>query len=273
MSLVQHNHVEDFLSDLSALGRQPATLSHHRYVLKQAEQTEGDLTKLTKQECRAYVRLLSSIYEPGGVKSRLKSLRAFGNWAIEEGLQTENHWRSIDVKVEDRPQLTATDAQIEQMLDACKGPNRVRDLALLSVLADTGCRKGEVAALLPSDIDLDNRLITFRVSKSQPRIVPMSARAHRNLRRWVRVRGDAKGSLWSVGDPYSLVKAVVARRSAGTLTPHSMRRAFAVRWLLNGGTESGLMRIAGWSSRGMIQTYIRASADGLAHEEFARLID
>ena len=53
--------------------------------------------------------------------------------------------------------------------------------------------------------------------------------------------------------------------------PHAFRRAFAVRWLSNGGSELGLMRTAGWSSREMIAVYTAANADQLAQDEMRRL--
>ena len=74
-------------------------------------------------------------------------------------------------------------------------------------------------------------------------------------------------------DPYQLVRQVVRRHSKGTLTPHSLRRAFAVRWLARGGSETGLMRVAGWSSLVMVQTYVRAQSDVLAADEMRKLMN
>jgi integrase len=71
-------------------------------------------------------------------------------------------------------------------------------------------------------------------------------------------------------DPYSLTRQAVEKHSG--FTCHALRRAFAVRWLAGGGSESGLMRIAGWSSSEMIRTYVRARADELAQDEMRRLL-
>ncbi len=83
----------------------------------------------------------------------------------------------------------------------------------------------------------------------------------------------AAGALWSVQDPYQLIRQVVRRHSKGTLTPHSLRRAFAVRWLGRGGSETGLMRVAGWSSLVMVQTYVRAQSDVLAADEMRKIMN
>ena len=45
-----------------------------------------------------------------------------------------------------------------------------------------------------------------------------------------------------------------------------MSDVFAHRWLLNGGTELDLMRIAGWRSKDMLKRYGTAGADACAVE-------
>ncbi len=41
---------------------------------------------------------------------------------------------------------------------------------------------------------------------------------------------------------------------------HLLRRTAATRWLRAGGSEQGLMAVAGWSSRSMLDRYTSASA-------------
>jgi integrase len=115
-------------------------------------------------------------------------------------------------------------------------------------------------------------VVTFRESKSRPRTVPLTERAIVALTRWLRVRGVGSGSLWSVSDPYSLVRQATERHSRGELSPHAIRRRFAVAWLTRGGSENALMRLCGWSSREMIALYSRASADVIAEQEFRKLM-
>ena len=49
--------------------------------------------------------------------------------------------------------------------------------------------------------------------------------------------------------------------------PHVLRHTAASRWLSAGGTEGGLMAIAGWSSRDMLDRYARATASERAAAE------
>lgn len=42
--------------------------------------------------------------------------------------------------------------------------------------------------------------------------------------------------------------------------PHLLRHTAASRWLAAGGSEGGLMAVAGWSTRDMIDRYTKSTA-------------
>jgi integrase len=53
--------------------------------------------------------------------------------------------------------------------------------------------------------------------------------------------------------------------------PHRLRHTAAHRWLAAGGSESGLMAIAGWTRTDMLVRYTRARASERAAAEARRL--
>ena len=48
---------------------------------------------------------------------------------------------------------------------------------------------------------------------------------------------------------------------------HLLRHTFASRWLGAGGSEGGLMAVAGWSDRAMLDRYSKATAANRAMDE------
>ena len=264
---------EVWLSALQAQGRSPGTIASHRHAvgrLRRWADTE-DLATITRLQAMAFARFLGEGHKPGGVAIVIRSLRAGWSWMVAEGLVESNVFARMRITVPEEVQSTATDEQIAAMLRSAARSSR-RDQALLTVLVDTGCRRGELAAVQRGDLDLRSGTVTFRVSKTQARTVPLSDRAIAAVARYRKQPRVLTESFWCVGNPYELVNAVVQRHSGGALRAHALRRAFAVRWLERGGSELGLQRIAGWKSLAMVRVYVRARADVLAADEFRRLM-
>lgn len=263
---------EAFLSACGSMGRSPRTVQTYRdaiEVLRQWRTADANLETLTKLEGRAFTKHLLERFTPGGAAMRMRSLKAFYGWLVREEEIEKSPLKGIVINVPEVPQLTATDEQVTAMLArARKNP---RDYLILMVMTTTGARKGEVAALEFGDMDLANRLVTIRTSKTTPRIVPMSDATAVAFTRWARRRGTGSGSLWSVADPYSLIERTVRGYSQGQLGSHALRRYFACSWLAKGGSEIGLQRTAGWAGPEMIRTYTRANGADLARDEHRRL--
>lgn len=270
---------EIWLAGLRAAGRSPHTISTYRAavaLLRDWRVADADLTTLSKLEARAFTAALMEHYTPGGVQCRLRSLKAFFGWLVNEEEIAANPFKGVNVKVPDKPQPIADEDVISEMLELAR-KSSPRDYALLVLMVDSGCRKGEIAAVTMADVDLSSGVITFVESKSKPRIVPLSDRAVVALGRWLRRRGTGAGSLWSsprapISRPYDLVRAVVNRHSEGRLNPHQLRRALACRWIEAGGSEVGLQRLAGWHDSQMISRYTAASGQRLMHSEYRRLL-
>ena len=53
--------------------------------------------------------------------------------------------------------------------------------------------------------------------------------------------------------------------------PHKLRHTAAHRWLAAGGSESGLMAMAGWTRTDMLIRYTRATAEDRAAAEARKL--
>lgn len=172
-------------------------------------------------------------------------------------------------------------AQVKQLLLVCN--DSPRDKALIALLACTGLRRSELANLLLEDVLTDQQTVLVRTSKSgKPRVVPMSTDATMLVLKYLRVRSRSphagmpwlwlgkKGRLTSDGVRLLLVRR--CKQAGVDVSAHNFRRAFAVNWLAQGGSQVSLMSICGWSSPAMPARYTRHAASELAQAEYKRLI-
>jgi site-specific recombinase XerD len=221
--------VAAYIACMRAAGRRNNTLKQYRVVLEQWS-LHLDASVLDGSRADAYgylAHLQDSGAKPGGIASRLRVLKAFYSWLVREEMVSRNIFSGISVSVPEEVRPTPDEAAIDAMLASAKG-NR-RDAAILLTLVDTGCRKSECANVALSDVDFHSGTVTFRVSKTRARTVPMSDRLIVAMTRWGRYRGTSRGNLWGPRATDSLVRQVVETHSKGLYTCHALRRAFAVR--------------------------------------------
>ncbi len=92
-------------------------------------------------------------------------------------------------------------------------------------------------------------------------------------------RLEARPELW-LGDrgkafSYDALHKTLTERAAKAgiegFTPHKLRHTAAHRWLVAGGSEMGLMAVAGWARPDMLLRYTKAQASFRAAEEARRL--
>jgi Phage integrase family/Phage integrase, N-terminal SAM-like domain len=165
---------EIWLAALRAAGRSPATIASYRHAIGCLQQWRGttELDDVTRSEAYRFVQWLGDNYKPGGVAIRVRSLRAYYGWLVKEELIDRSPFKGITISVPAEAKLTPSEDEIDAMLAKAKGHRR--DHALLLLLVDSGARKGEVAALTVKDVDLASGMVTFRVSKTVARTVPLT---------------------------------------------------------------------------------------------------
>ena len=180
-----------------------------------------------------------------------------------------------------------TGDQLKAMVKACTGPEfrDRRDEAMIRLMAETGMRVAEVLGLDTDDIDLPRGLAYIRRGKGgKGRIVPFGPQTAKSLDRYSRMRrahpgADLAALFLTARLPrrladHGLRRTLGLRAAAAGIDkfhPHMLRHTAAHRWLAAGGTEGGLMAVAGWSSREMLDRYARATAAERAAAEARNL--
>jgi len=227
--------------------------------------------------------LLDQGAEAATARSRQLALRRFSAWLVEEGeAVTDRLVGSKPPKLDIKVTPVLDDAQLRALLKACSGVELRdrRDDALVRVMFETGMRAGEVVALEVADVDLRSGVLVVRRGKGgRGRTVPIGAQTTRALDRYLRARrshrlatGPAlwlgqRGRCFTYDALYNTLRARAERAGLVGFHPHVLRHTAASRWLANGGSEGGLMAVAGWTRRDMIDRYTAATAANRAADE------
>jgi len=172
---------------------------------------------------------------------------------------------------------------LRRLIKACQGRQFTdrRDEAIVRLMAETGVRAGEAISMQLADVDLSRGLATVRRGKGgRGRIVPFGSQTAAALDRYIRARRTHRlaegGALWLGADgwrtfSYHALHRCLKERAASAgiagFHPHKLRHTAATRWLAAGGSEGGLMAVAGWSSREMLDRYTAATASDRAAAE------
>lgn len=240
---------------------------------------------LDKRTVQAFIAdLLDSGAAAKTAGARLIALRRFSAWLVEEGeLSTDPLVGLKQPKIDRKVVDALTDDELAALIKACHGSGFTdrRDEAIVRLMAETGMRAGEVVALSVDDVDLQRGIVTIQRGKGfKGRVSPFGPHTATAIDRYIRSRRTHRKAdtpkLWLGADNwrdfnyYGLRHALQRRAETAGIKNfhlHKMRHTYATRWLRAGGTEGGLMAVAGWSTREMIDRYTGASASERALDE------
>ena len=243
--------------------------------------------------------LLDSGAEAATARTRHVALRRFASWLTAEGEYDADPLLGLTPPKLDRKVIEPlSDDELRAMLKTCTVTrsgahvtpaaqvfrNR-RDEAILRFMIETGARAGEVVAIELDDLNtIEGRVIIRRGKGAKGRVVPFGSQTAVAIDRYLRQsraghRLAATPALW-LGDrgkafSYDGLHATLRTRAnlAGVsgFHPHRLRHTAAHRWLAAGGSEGGLMAVAGWERPDMLLRYTRAQASARAADEASRL--
>ncbi|WP_265521294.1 tyrosine-type recombinase/integrase [Oerskovia flava] len=279
-----------FARHLRAEGRSPATLRLYGQSVRFFAEwlaANGHPTTIDQLNRRNVVDWLADLRadrEASTVRTRHRGLYRFAGWAVAEGEIAANPLDGVSLpKEQPKPVPVLTDAELTALVKACKGPalRDRRDEAVVRFLLDCGVRVGELCALTRTDLDLDAGMAIVR-GKTGTRPVYFGARTTAALDRYERARRTSphaqldayflsqRGALTPDG-VRELVRQRGARAGITALHPHRFRHTFAHDYLMAGGQERDLKRLAGWSSDVMLDRYGSSAADARARSAAQRL--
>jgi site-specific recombinase XerD len=248
-------------------------------------ETTGTTPELAKAVVQDFVAdRLTDGHAAKTVGNHLLALRRFADWLVSEDEIDTNPLAGMQQPKLDRKVVEAlSDDELRALLKVCEGKGFTdrRETAIVRLMMETGIRAGELVAMTVDDVDLNRELAIIRRGKGgKGRVIPFSPQTATAIDRYLRARRTHRlastPALWLGADNWrtfsyaSLHRTLAARAELAGIKgfhPHKMRHTAATRWLRANGSEQGLMAVAGWSSRTMLDRYTAASASERAADE------
>ena len=284
--------IRDFLEDLAERrGASPHTVRNYGSDLAQfADFLEAGRTGNRDQRpggrvdtglLRAY---LASLHERGlsstTVARKLAALRSLFRYLTRSGAVADDPARALKApRVPGRIPTRMEMDEVEALLHAPDPTTALgsRDLAILELLYGTGLRVSELVSLNLADLNRAHRILRVLGKGGKERVVPFGEVASDALEPWLRVRPELQGA---AGDQEAVflnsrggrlsdrsVRSVVRRylgeaglvRLAGSVSPHTLRHAFATHLLDRGADLRSIQELLGHSNLATTQKYTHVS--------------
>ena len=272
-SYVKSRHLPDTLDNID-------TKLLREYVLYLMKRTRYDGHPFTP----AKIELLSS----ATIHGHVRTLRAFFNWLVREGLAQNNAAKDLKPpKVIRKVVSTLSDEEIGAILNAFStSPSDAKNQTLFMLLLDTGLRIGELVNLKMDDVHMDEGYLKVVGKGKKERIVPIGNNAQKALQRYLfRFRPKpinpvinnvflSASSKPLTENSIKLMFTRLAKRSGVCrLHAHLCRHTFATRFLINGGDVFSLQQILGHSTLEMVRHYVNLASSHITiqHQKYSPL--
>ena len=154
-----------------------------------------EVAKITREHVEAFIERLLATRSASTAKTRFGGLKTFFKYVCEDEGEVErspmDRMRTPTVEEADTP-IPDPEA-LRRLLASCAGRtfDDRRDRALILLAADTGLRRGELAALRLDDVDLTAQTVTVQAATSKSRRsrqVPFGPNTANALARYERMR-------------------------------------------------------------------------------------
>ena len=176
-------------------------------------------------------------------------------------------------KVHRRKQRTLDAETALKVLAACDTTTHIgtRDLALLSLMLDSGLRASEVCRLRLPKIDFEKRRFTVVVKGGDEDVGVFSRTTAAHIARWLSVRPEHAAPevdtlFVSMGGYYpgrsltrdglrGIFRVIAERAGLAAFSPHDLRRTFATIAIRNGAPTRVVQAAGRWGDLGLVERY------------------
>ena len=240
------------------------------------------LAGVTRADLRKYLAHLENKGTPPRTVARLLStLRRFYRYLLREGRIKEDPTALIDSpKLGRSLPKSLTEEQVVKLLQApdVNKPLGLRDRAMLETLYATGLRVSELVGLSLSQLSLSQGVVRVVGKGDKERLVPLGEEALSWLNRYLSetrtelIRGRATDALFVTarGGPmtrqafwHNIKRYARSADIQASLSPHTLRHAFATHLLNHGADLRVVQMLLGHSDLSTTQIYTHVARERL----------
>lgn len=270
-----------FIAAKKIEGCSPKTLNYYLTTLETMDQQINKNIKLiTTDDLRDYLMNYQQINCSSKVTidNIRRILSSFFSWLEEEDYILKSPMRRIHrVKTSTVVKETYTDEALEQMRDYCQ---KIRDIAMIDMLASTGMRVGELVLLNREDINFNERECIVFGKGDKERVVYFDARTKLHLQSYLDSRTDNNPALFvTLRAPFRRLQISgieIRLRQIGKelnipkVHPHKFRRTLATTAIDKGMPIEQLQQLLGHQRIDTTLQYamVKQSNVKLAHKKF-----
>lgn len=270
-----------FIAAKKIEGCSPKTLNYYLTTLETMDQQINKNIKLIMtDDLRDYLMNYQQINCSSKVTidNIRRILSSFFSWLEEEDYILKSPMRRIHrVKTSTVVKETYTDEALEQMRDYCQ---KIRDIAMIDMLASTGMRVGELVLLNREDINFNERECIVFGKGDKERVVYFDARTKLHLQSYLDSRTDNNPALFvTLRAPFRRLQISgieIRLRQIGKelnipkVHPHKFRRTLATTAIDKGMPIEQLQQLLGHQRIDTTLQYamVKQSNVKLAHKKF-----
>ena len=278
--------IKEYLNYIKIKGKSNCTLSSYSYALKLFNNWLGDIPirQITRAKLTGYQIYLSELKPKNKINLSLNSqshylivLRSFLKYLQQQDHKINIRPEMIELpKINDREITFLDKPELRKLLKAplkyqTKTIIKLRDKAILELLFSTGLRLRELTNLNKEQINFEQGEITVKGKGGKIRLVFLSENAIDSLKNYLKVRKDDQTALFVChnkniitrlsprGIQLLIEKHAKLAKINKKVTPHTLRRSFAVDLLNNGCNIYFVQKLLGHSSISTTERYLTVS--------------
>lgn len=225
--------------------------------------------------------------KPRTAKTYWLNLNTLCAFLVAERLIATSPMAGLKGPVVNRDQIQPfTPQQVDALFTTAQaGRHPRRDLAVITLLLDTGIRSSELCSLDIADISFSSRMCSVIGKGSKTRRIHFGTECHRSLWNYLRERevegssaseeplfisdsGKTAGERLTRSGLQQMITKLgrAAQLQAVRCSPHTFRHTFAVEFIRDGGSMLALQEILGHTSLDMVKRYVKLAQADVATE-------